>query len=59
MSSSLPIHSVLNSSNFKTFHVPPYQRDYSWDKQQFEDLLEDIQDLEISDDNKLLNRHFI
>lgn len=59
MSSSLPIQGVLNSSSYKTFHVPPYQRDYSWDKKQFEELWEDVNDLGISDGNSLLNRHFI
>ncbi len=59
MSSSSPIHSILNSAQYKTFHVPPYQRDYSWDKKQFDELFEDIQDLEIAEGNKLLNKHFI
>ncbi len=32
-------------SNGRTFHVPPYQRDYSWEKEYWEDLWMDILDL--------------
>jgi hypothetical protein len=31
--------------NGRTFHVPPYQRDYSWTKEQWEDLWNDLLDL--------------
>jgi len=29
--------------NGKTYEVPPYQRDYSWKKDQWEDLWNDIE----------------
>ena len=32
-------------SNGRTFSVPPYQRDYSWEKEYWEDLWMDILDL--------------
>ena len=32
-------------ANGRTFHVPPYQRDYSWEKEYWEDLWMDILDL--------------
>lgn len=32
-------------SNGRTFYVPPYQRDYSWEKEYWEDLWMDILDL--------------
>lgn len=63
MSSSSPIHSILNSAQYRAFHVPPYQRDYSWDKTQFWELWEDVNDLEITSSptsgKTLLNKHFI
>jgi len=34
--------------NGKTYKVPPYQRDYSWDEEKWEDLFLDINDLENS-----------
>lgn len=34
--------------NGKTYRVPPYQRDYSWDEDKWEDLFLDITDLENS-----------
>ena len=32
-------------ANGRTFHVPPYQRDYSWEREYWEDLWMDILDL--------------
>ncbi|UPT69589.1 MAG: DUF262 domain-containing HNH endonuclease family protein [Flavobacterium sp. JAD_PAG50586_2] len=32
-------------ANGRTFHVPPYQRDYSWEKEYWEDLWMDILEL--------------
>ncbi|MBN2823772.1 MAG: DUF262 domain-containing protein, partial [Campylobacterales bacterium] len=34
--------------NGKTYRVPPYQRDYSWDEEKWDDLFLDISDLEKS-----------
>ena len=31
--------------NGKTYRVPPYQRDYSWSEEQWEDLWNDVIDL--------------
>ncbi len=33
-------------ANGRTYHVPPYQRDYSWDIEEWEDLWLDILGLE-------------
>ena len=32
-------------SNGKRYHVPPYQRDYSWEEEQWEDLWSDMQEV--------------
>ena len=31
--------------NGKTYHVPPYQRDYSWTEEEWEDFWNDVVDL--------------
>ena len=31
--------------NGKTYHVPPYQRDYAWQEEEWEDLWNDVVDL--------------
>ncbi|HME11579.1 MAG TPA: DUF262 domain-containing HNH endonuclease family protein [Candidatus Acidoferrum sp.] len=36
--------------NGKTYRVPPYQRDYSWSEEQWEDLWNDIDDLRTNPD---------
>src|SRR5688500_9793612 len=38
--------------NGKIFHAPPYQRDYSWGEEQWEDLSKDIQDLTASSEER-------
>lgn len=35
--------------NGKHYLVPPFQRDYSWDEEQWEDLYDDIKNLELHD----------
>lgn len=37
--------------NGKSYRVPPYQRDYSWSEEQWEDLWNDIQDLSAGSEN--------
>ncbi len=41
--SDVPIYTLLSPENNIVYQVPPYQREYSWSKQQwdvFDDLLE-------------------
>jgi len=38
--------------NGKTYRVPPYQRDYSWSEEQWEDLWNDIYELRVSPDDR-------
>lgn len=38
--------------NGRTYFVPPYQRDYSWRQEQWEDLWNDITDLRSPDDSR-------
>jgi hypothetical protein len=38
--------------NGKTFRVPPYQRDYPWEEEQWDDLWKDILDLTASDEER-------
>jgi hypothetical protein len=40
--------------NGRVYKVPPYQRDYSWDEEQWEDLWNDLQDLRGRDE-----RHYM
>ncbi len=54
---SMTISEFLNSS-FKTFFVPPYQRDYSWDEKQFQELWDDIDSLRY-DSGTVSNKHFM
>lgn len=37
--------------NGKTYRVPPYQRDYSWEVEQWEDLWNDIHELRLAPDD--------
>lgn len=41
--------------NGKLYRVPPFQRDYSWKEEQWEDLWNDIADLR----NKPMDRHYM
>lgn len=41
--------------NGKTYRVPPYQRDYSWSEEQWEDLWNDVVELRSDSDN----RHYL
>ncbi|MBV36362.1 MAG: hypothetical protein CMP47_13065 [Rickettsiales bacterium] len=41
--STVTLDDILSSS--KVYHVPPYQRDYSWSEEHWEDLWEDIKSL--------------
>ncbi len=38
--------------NGKTYKIPPYQRDYSWKQEQWEDLWSDINELRSNSDDK-------
>lgn len=38
-------------SNGKTYSVPPYQRDYSWKQEQWEDLWEDLAQLRVGSED--------
>jgi hypothetical protein len=38
--------------NGKKYHVPAYQRDYSWEQEQWEDLWNDIEELTVATDGR-------
>ena len=37
-----PVHSLLSHESNTVYKVPPYQREYSWQKPQWEDLFDDL-----------------
>lgn len=37
-----PVHTLLSYEGNLTYRVPPYQREYSWQKAQWEDLFQDL-----------------
>lgn len=37
-----PVHSLLSHEGNVMYRIPPYQREYSWKKEQWEDLFEDL-----------------
>ncbi|MCB0857324.1 MAG: DUF262 domain-containing protein [Solirubrobacterales bacterium] len=37
-----PVHSLLSHEGNVMYRIPPYQREYSWHKAQWEDLFEDL-----------------
>jgi len=37
-----PVHTLLSHEGNLTYRIPPYQREYSWQKSQWEDLFEDL-----------------
>ncbi|OJY45974.1 DUF262 domain-containing HNH endonuclease family protein [Pseudonocardia sp. 73-21] len=37
-----PVHELLSFEGNLTYRVPPYQREYSWQKAQWEDLFQDL-----------------
>lgn len=37
-----PVHTLLSHEGNLTYRVPPYQREYSWQKAQWEDLFQDL-----------------
>lgn len=37
-----PVHALLSFEGNLTYRVPPYQREYSWQKAQWEDLFQDL-----------------
>lgn len=39
-----PVHSLFSHDGKVTYRVPPYQREYSWQKAQWEELFEDLVD---------------
>lgn len=41
-----PTHSLLSPQDKTTYRVPPYQREYSWQKPQWEDLFDDLMEAE-------------
>ncbi len=40
--SQYPVHELLSFEGNLTYRVPPYQREYSWQKAQWEDLFQDL-----------------
>ncbi|MDH3022636.1 DUF262 domain-containing protein [Gordonia alkanivorans] len=41
-----PVHSLISHDANTLYHVPPYQREYSWQKQQWEELFDDLAESE-------------
>lgn len=41
-----PVHELLSHDHNVLYRVPPYQREYSWSKPQWEDLFEDLVEAE-------------
>lgn len=37
-----PVHTLLSPDGNLTYRIPPYQREYSWQKPQWEDLFQDL-----------------
>ena len=37
-----PVHTLLSHEGNLTYRIPPYQREYSWQKAQWEDLFQDL-----------------
>jgi uncharacterized protein with ParB-like and HNH nuclease domain len=37
-----PVHALLSQEGNLTYRIPPYQREYSWQKKQWEDLFQDL-----------------
>ena len=40
--SQYPVHTLLSYEGNLMYRVPPYQREYSWQKAQWEDLFQDL-----------------
>lgn len=40
--SDVPVYSLLSPENNIVYRVPPYQREYSWGKQQWDELFDDL-----------------
>ncbi len=40
--SQYPVHALLSHEGNLTYRIPPYQREYSWQKAQWEDLFQDL-----------------
>lgn len=41
-----PVHSLISHEGNTEYRVPPYQREYSWSKQQWEELFDDLVETE-------------
>lgn len=41
-----PVHSLISHEGNTLYRVPPYQREYSWSKQQWEELFDDLVEAE-------------
>jgi uncharacterized protein with ParB-like and HNH nuclease domain len=41
-SQSYPLYSLLSSENNIAYYIPPYQREYSWTKEQWDALVDDL-----------------
>jgi uncharacterized protein with ParB-like and HNH nuclease domain len=37
-----PVHALLSHEGNLMYRVPPFQREYSWQKAQWEDLFQDL-----------------
>ncbi|MBP7774052.1 DUF262 domain-containing protein [Candidatus Gracilibacteria bacterium] len=63
MSVALGLKDFLSKSDYKALSIPQYQRDYSWDQKQFEELWDDLENIIIESSGeselKVKNSHFI
>src|SRR3954447_17515249 len=41
-----PVHTLLSHESNVVYRIPPYQREYSWQKAQWEDLFQDLVEAE-------------
>ncbi|MFI9409734.1 DUF262 domain-containing protein [Nocardia gamkensis] len=39
---NVPVYTLLSPENTIVYRIPPYQREYSWSKQQWDDLFDDL-----------------
>lgn len=53
---AMSMHSLIATAEAQMYEVPPYQRSYAWDKNEFSDFWADISELVVDDDSDV---HFM
>ena len=63
MSVAISLKDFLTKSDYKILNIPQYQRDYSWEQKQFDELWEDLESIDVEQtadsELKIKNSHFI